>query len=129
MPRSQPPVVSCPLAALAPRIAAFRRMHTVGFALDTAAALLLTTTLHISGRNDAACLLVPSRFVRPLRGWHVEFTTDLLARRSSGGNCTDRTHPLGTNNQFHEITLNPKVSGLPWREQAFVSRWHKICPL
>src|SRR5215813_13266595 len=31
-----------------------------------------------------------------------------------------RTHPLGNNNQFHEITLNSKVSGLPWREQALV---------
>src|SRR5262245_17704425 len=31
-----------------------------------------------------------------------------------------RTHPLGNNNQFHEITLNSKVSGLPWREHALV---------
>src|SRR5215510_16420114 len=31
-----------------------------------------------------------------------------------------RTHPLGNNNQFHEITLNSKVSGLPWREHAVV---------
>jgi hypothetical protein len=31
-----------------------------------------------------------------------------------------RTHPLGNNNQFHEITLNSKASGLPWREHAFV---------
>ena len=31
-----------------------------------------------------------------------------------------RTHPLGNTNQFHEITLNSKVSGLPWREHAVV---------
>src|SRR4030095_15636156 len=31
-----------------------------------------------------------------------------------------RTHPLGNNSQFHEITLNSKASGLPWREQAGV---------
>src|SRR5215831_10961972 len=31
-----------------------------------------------------------------------------------------RTHPLGNNNQFHEITLHSKVSGLPWREHALV---------
>src|SRR5215510_3190772 len=31
-----------------------------------------------------------------------------------------RTHPLGNNNQFHEITLNSKASGLPWREHALV---------
>ena len=81
MPRSQTPVVSWALAAGAPRIAACRRMPTVGFCLDTAAAILLTTTLHIAGLNDAACLLAPSSFVRPLLGWHVEFATDLLARR------------------------------------------------
>jgi tetratricopeptide (TPR) repeat protein len=27
-------------------------------------------------------------------------------------------HPLGNNNQFHRISPTPKVSGLPWREQA-----------
>src|SRR5215471_6163816 len=120
MPRSQTPVVSCVLACIAHRIVAFRCLQTVGFRLDAAAAILLTTTLPISGLNDAACLLAPSSFVRPLLGWHVEFAPDLLARRSSGGNCTDRTHPLGNNNQFHEITLNSKVSGLPWRKQTFV---------
>ena len=81
MPRSQTPVVSCALAAVAHRIVAFRRLHTVGFYLDPAEAILLTTTIHISGLNHAACLLAPSSFVLPLLGWHVEFTTDLLARR------------------------------------------------
>jgi hypothetical protein len=69
----------------APRTAAFRRMQTVGFDRDTTAALLWSTTLHISGLPHAACLLAPSSFVRPLLGWHVEFAPDLLARRSSGG--------------------------------------------
>jgi hypothetical protein len=81
MPRSQTPVVSCALAAVAHRIAAFRRMQTVGFCLDATEAILVTTTLPISGLHDAACLLAHSSFVRPLLGWHVEFTTDLLARR------------------------------------------------
>ena len=81
MPRSQTPVVSCALASVAHRTVAFRRMQTVGFCLDAAEAILLTTTLHISGLNDAACLLAHSSFVRPLLGWHAEFTTDLLARR------------------------------------------------
>ena len=85
MPRSQTPVVSCALAALAHRIVAFRRMQTVGFCLDTAETILLTTTLHISGLNDAACLLAHSSFVRPLLGWHVEFAPDRLARLWSGG--------------------------------------------
>jgi len=85
MPRSQTPVVSCALASVARRIVAFRRLQPVGFDLDTAEAILLTTTIHISGLNHAACLLAHSSFVLPLLGWHVEFVTDLLARLSSGG--------------------------------------------
>ncbi len=85
LPRSQTPVVSCALAAVAHRIVAFRRLQTVGFSLDTAAALLLTTTLHLSGLNHAASRLAHSSFVRPLLGWHVEFAPDRLARLSSGG--------------------------------------------
>ena len=84
-PLHQTPVVSCALAAIAHRIVAFRRMQTVGFCLDAAEAILLTTTLHISGRNDAAYLLAPSSFVRPLLGWHVEVAPDRLARLWSGG--------------------------------------------
>jgi hypothetical protein len=95
MPRSQTPVVSWALASVAHRIVAFRRMQTVGFGLDAAEAILLTTTLHISGLNDAACLLAHSSFVRPLLGWHAEFTTDLLARRSSGGTGTHPYAPTG----------------------------------
>ena len=63
------------------RTAAFRSLHTVGVGLDPAEAILLTTTLHISGLYPAACFLVPSSFVRPLLGVHVEFAPDLLARR------------------------------------------------
>jgi hypothetical protein len=79
MPRSQTPVVSCALACIVHRIVAFRRMQTVGFCLDAAEAILLTTTLPISGLNDAACLLAPSSFVRPLLDWHVEVATARLA--------------------------------------------------
>ena len=85
MPRSQTPVVSWALAAIAHRIVAFRRMHTVGFCLDTPETILLTTTLPISGLNDAACLLAHSSFVRSLLSWHVEFAPDWLARLWSGG--------------------------------------------
>jgi hypothetical protein len=75
---------------IASRTAACRSLHTVGFGLDPAEAILLTTTLPISGLHHAACVLVPSSFVRPLLGVHVECTPDLLARRWSGGIC-----PLG----------------------------------
>src|SRR5215831_13859792 len=64
----------------ATRTAACRRLQTIGFCRATAAAILLSTTLHIAGLNDAACLLAPSSFVRPLLGWHVEFAPDGLAR-------------------------------------------------
>src|SRR5262245_22633447 len=79
----------------ASRTAAFRSLHTVGFGLGPAAAILLTTTLHISGLPPAACFFVPSSFVRPLLGVHVEFTADLLARRWSGGICPLRCAPTG----------------------------------
>jgi hypothetical protein len=47
--------------------------------------ILVSTIIKISGLHHAACILVPSSFVRPLLGVHVEFTTDRLARRWSGG--------------------------------------------
>ena len=46
---------------------------------------LLTTTVHISGFDNAACALVSPGFVRPLLGLHAGFTTALLARRCAGG--------------------------------------------
>ena len=56
----------------AARTAAGRRWHTVGFPLRTAwRAILVSTTLHISGLNDAACLLATPGFVRPLTGRHA----------------------------------------------------------
>ena len=48
--------------------------------LDHLRVILLPTMMSISGLHDAACILDPSSFVRPLLGLHVEFTTDLLAR-------------------------------------------------
>ena len=83
--------------------------------------ILWTTTLHISGLHHAAYILVPSSFALPLLGLHVDFTTDLLARLWSGGSCTVLgAHPLGNYNQFHGISPNSKVSGLPWHEQRIV---------
>src|SRR5712692_10578599 len=94
-PLHQTPVVSCALASVAHRIVAFRRLQAVGFYLDTAEAILLTTTIHISGLNHAAYLLAHSSFVLPLLGWHVECAPDRLARLSSGGTCTPRFSPTG----------------------------------
>jgi len=68
------------------RTAAFRPLETVGFSLNPSLrVILLSTTIPISGRNHAACILVPSSSVRPLLGVHVDVTPDLLARLWSGG--------------------------------------------
>src|SRR5438128_9622983 len=56
----------------APRTVAFRRLQTVGFPLCTALRdILLSTTIHISGLNDAACILATPGSVRPLAGRHA----------------------------------------------------------
>ena len=66
----------------APGTAAFRPLETVGFPLDTPLRdILLSTTILISGLDHAACILAPSSSVLPVLGVHVEFATDLLARR------------------------------------------------
>ena len=106
----------------ASRTAAFRPLETVGFPLRTPLrAILLSTTILISGLHHAACILAPSSFVPPLLGVHVEFATDRLAKLWSGGTCTvPGAHPLGNNNQFHGFSPTPKVSGLPWRDHCFV---------
>jgi hypothetical protein len=96
-------------------------METVGFPLPTSLRdILPSTTLHISGLDHAACLFACSSFVLPSLGLHVELAPDRLARRSSGGTCACGAHPLGNINPFHEIALNSKVSGLPWRDHALV---------
>jgi hypothetical protein len=63
-----------------------------------------------------------------MTGGPVEFTADLLARLSSGGICSLRCAPLGDNNQFHRISPNSQVSGLPWREQRRVRYYVKHEP-
>jgi hypothetical protein len=47
--------------------------------------ILMSTIIKISGLHHAACILVPSSFVRPLLGVHVEFPPDRLARLWSDG--------------------------------------------
>jgi len=56
----------------APGTAAFRRLQTVGFPLDDLLRdILVSTTIHISGLNHAACVLATPGFVRPLTGRHA----------------------------------------------------------
>src|SRR5262245_4729744 len=57
---------------IASRTAAFRRLQTVGFPLNTSLRdILLSTTIHISGLNHAACILATPGFVRPHTGRHA----------------------------------------------------------
>src|SRR5262249_32494078 len=56
----------------ASRTAAFRRLQTVGFPLHTTVRdILMSTTIHFSGLNHAACVLATPGFVRPLTGRHA----------------------------------------------------------
>ena len=83
MPRSQTPVVSwrkaagCFTGLSLSRTAAFRTLQNVGFHRHAngvdAWLILRTTTIHISGLNDAAYLLATPSFAHPL-------TTDVAAR-------------------------------------------------
>src|SRR6266702_2281943 len=68
--------------------------------------ILWTTTIHISALHHAAYILVPSSFVLPLLGVHVDFTPDLLARLWSGGICTS---PVRT----HWVTITNFMGSLP----------------
>ncbi len=84
MPRSSTPVVSHPLAITCPGLLPSGFSTPSAFP-STLRDILLTTIIRISGLNHAAYVLVPSSFVLPLLGLHVEFPTDLRSRRSSGG--------------------------------------------
>ena len=71
LPRSRVPLVeTCP--ALRPRwCPAYSPYRTQDCCLPVRAHRRLTTTLHISGLNHAACLLAPPGSVRPLTGRHA----------------------------------------------------------
>jgi hypothetical protein len=42
--------------------------------------ILPTTTIHISGLGDAACILAPSGFEHPITGMHADFASGLPAQ-------------------------------------------------
>src|SRR5206468_12637684 len=79
----------------------------------------LPTTIPISGLNHAAYLLATPGSIRPLTGRHAgSLLTCWLDFNQVGlALCA---HPLGNINQFHGFSPNSKVSGLPWREHAWV---------
>src|SRR6266478_265440 len=113
-----PPVKTCP--ALRPRwCPAHSPSRTQDCCLPALANRRLPTTIHISGLNHAAYLLATPGFVRPLAGRHAGSLLTCWLDVSQVG-LAQGAHPLGNNNPFHGVTSNPKVSGLPWREQAIV---------
>ena len=121
LPRSRvPPVKTCP--ALRPRwCPAHSPSRTQDCCLPALANRRLPTTIHISGLNHAAYLLATPGFVRPLAGRHAGSLLTCWLDVSQVG-LAPGAHPLGNNNPFHGVTSNPKVSGLPWREQGVVRR-------
>jgi hypothetical protein len=80
MPCSQTPVVSSQLAIAPSRTAAFRPFDNVGFPTAALVVILLTTTIHISGFNDTACILAPPGSAPSLTGTHAGFASDLPAQ-------------------------------------------------
>src|SRR5499426_166757 len=106
MPRSQTPVVSWTLALSRPGLLPSGHCTPSAFPRCRLRNILWTTTIHISGLHHAAYILVPSSFVLPLLGVHVDFTPDLLARLWSGGICTS---PVRT----HWVTLTNFMGSLP----------------
>ena len=120
LPRSRVPLVeTCP--ALRPRwCPAYSPSRTQDCGLSVRAHRRLTTTLPISGLKNAACLLATPGSVRPLTGRHTGSLLTCWLDVSQVGLEPCGSHPLRNNNPFRRISPTPKVSGLPWREHAFV---------
>ena len=77
----------------------------------------MTTTMDISGLNDAAYTLAPSGFIPPLL---ASTRTSLLACWLGFGQVglghNTCPHPLGNISEFHALPLNPNASGLARRD-------------
>jgi hypothetical protein len=80
----------------------------------------MTTKMFISELNDAAYTLAPSGFAPPLL---ASTRTSLLACSLNFGQVglghNSCPHPLGNNNEFHALTLNPNASGLARRDLIY----------
>ena len=89
-------------------------MERVGFSLAlTCEDIPLTTTIHISGLNNAACFLTTPGFTHPLQAMHTgSLPTGWLGVSRVGFEpCAAGSHPLGHDHEFHELSPNPLVSG------------------
>jgi hypothetical protein len=89
-------------------------MERVGFPLVlTREDIPLTPTIHISGLNDAACVLTTPGFTHPMQAMHAgSLPTGWLGVRRVGCEPSAAgSHPLGHDNEFHVLSPNPLVSG------------------
>ena len=85
MPRSQTPVVSCALAIAHPGLLPSSACKLSAFPSRPMKDILLSTTIHISGLNHAACLLATPGSVRPLTGRHAGSLLTCWLDFSQGG--------------------------------------------
>jgi len=100
MPRSQTPVVSHPLAMARTGLLPSNRCRPSAFGL-VAQSYPVTTIIHFSEFNDAACALAfPLLRTPPFRRSHFGSAINLLARLGSSGTL----HPLGNFDDFQGVS-------------------------
>jgi hypothetical protein len=106
-------------------------MERVGFSLAlTREGILLTTTIHISGLNDAACFLTTPGFTHPIPAMQAgSLPTGWLGISRVGFEpCAAGSHPLGHDNEFHELSPNPLVSGFLGATMRGLGGWGRRNP-
>src|SRR5712691_8100183 len=131
MPRSQTPVVSCALAIPHPGLLPSGACKPSAFAAIPLR-LSCCPRLYIfrGSITRPASSLPPASYAHCWAGTWSSLLTCWLGVRQVGLE-PEGSHPLGNNNQFHRISPTPKVSGLPWREQALVRQGPRVmcaCP-
>ena len=80
----------------------------------------LTTTIHISGLNDAACFLTTSGSIPPMGGAQAGSLLTGWLGVSQVGLEPHSSHPRGHGSEFPRVSPDPLASGFSWREQAQV---------
>jgi hypothetical protein len=89
------------------------------FPTDQPVAILLTTTIHMSGLDHADCLLTTPGSIPPMPGTHAG---SLLTGWLGVGQVRLELSlsPTGSPQRVSGNGSHPLVSGLPWREHAIV---------
>src|SRR5262245_31296367 len=121
MPRSQTPVVSWVLAITSPGLLPSGASKPSAFLSVPLGEISLCPRLSPFRGSipRPASSLPPASYAHCWAGTWSSLLTCWLGV-SQVGLEPEGSHPLGNNNPFHRIAPTPKVSGLPWREQAVV---------